>query len=311
MKLKKLIITGGFGFIGKALIQKLKKSNIELIIIEHPDSKVPDDCKNLNIISCDITKTSEINKLVFKDVDALIHLAAQSSGPRSFHIPYKDINLNIVGTLNIIQICINNSINRILFASSFVVYGDNFDSLLDAPINEKNACNPKSIYANSKYYCENLLKYYAEPKGINWNSFRMFNVYGPGQDITKPDQGVVGIFLNMLLKGNKVNVKGSLERYRDLIYIDDVVEAWYKVLFSSKINHTFNVGTGTKTTFKNLIMSIANCLKINDLEIIESESTPGDVKGCFADIYKLKSLTGFEPKYNLKQGLNEMIKFYL
>ena len=310
MNIKKVIITGGFGFIGKALIRKLMQNNIKIIIIEHPNAIVPKGFENFELVRCDIRKTDEIKKLAFKNIDAVLHLAAQSSGPRSFHIPYDDINLNIIGTLNIIQFCINNSINRILFASTFAVYGENYESI-DTPVNEQKFCNPKSIYANSKYFCENLLKNYAEPKGIYWNSLRMFNVFGPGQDITKTDQGVVGIFLNMLLKSKTVHVKGSLDRFRDFIYIEDVIDAWLKVLFSKNINQVFNVGTGTKTNFRELIFTISNCLKISDPNVIEEEGTPGDLKGCFADISKLRNLTNFEPNYNLKKGLNEMIKFYL
>ena len=309
MNLKKVLITGGFGFIGRALIKKLRLHDIEVVIIEHPDCSAPAELEDIEVISCDITNVSEINKININKIDAIIHLAAQSSGPRSFHIPYHDINLNIVGTLNIIELCIKNSIPRILFASSFVVYGDELNNI-SVPIDEISSCNPKSIYANSKFYCENLLKNYAEPKGIKWNSLRMFNVYGPGQDITKPDQGVVGIFLNMLLKSNKVHVKGSLERYRDLIYIDDVIDAWLLVLFSEKYNEIFNLGTGEKTSFKKLIHEIADCLKINDLEIIESSGTQGDVIGCFANIEKLTTLTGFKPKFTLEKGLKEMVNFY-
>lgn len=309
MSFAKVVITGGFGFIGRALIKELKQHNIQVIVIEHPNCSVPVELCDVEVIPCDITNISEINKINIKKIDAIIHLAAQSSGPRSFHIPHHDINLNIVGTLNIIELCIKNSIPRILFASSFVVYGDKLNNI-SVPIDEKTSCNPKSIYANSKFYCENLLKNYAEPKGIKWNSLRMFNVYGPGQDITKPDQGVVGIFLNMLLKNNKVHVKGSLERFRDLIFIDDVISAWLLVLFSEKNNEIFNVGTGKQTSFKELIHEIADCLKINDLEIIESTGTPGDVMGCFANTEKLTTLTGFKPKFSLKKGLKQMINFY-
>ena len=136
---------------------------------------------------------------------------------------------------------------------------------MSAPIIENSYCKPNSVYGNSKLSCEHLLRVYAEPNGINWNSLRMFNVYGPGQDITKPDQGLVGIFLNMLLNSNVVDVKGSLDRYRDLVFIDDVIYAWESVLFSGARNLALNVGSGQKTTFLNLINLIAEILgkKIN------------------------------------------------
>ena len=152
-----MIITGGFGFIGKALIRKFMQNNIKIIIIEHPNAIVPKGFENFELVRCDIRKTDEIKKLAFKNIDAILHLAGQSSGSRSFHIPYDDINLNIIGTLNIIQFCINNSIKEDLFASTFAVYGENYESI-DTPVNEQKSCNPKSIYANSKYFCENLLK---------------------------------------------------------------------------------------------------------------------------------------------------------
>ncbi len=96
---------------------------------------------------------------------------------------------------------------------------------------------------------------YAQPKGIRWNALRMFNVYGPGQDITKPDQGVVGIFMNMLLQRDDVQVKGRLDRFRDLIHIDDVVQGWDRCLHGGAYNQAFNLGTGDKTTFEGLIRS--------------------------------------------------------
>ena len=148
MNIKKVIITGGFGFIGKALIRKLMQNNITIIIIEHPNTTVPKGFENFELVRCDIRKTDEIKKLAFKNIDAVLHLAAQSSGPRSFHIPYDDINLNIIGTLNIIQFCINNSIKRILFASTFAVYGENYESI-DTPVNEQKSCQYNGQYAQN------------------------------------------------------------------------------------------------------------------------------------------------------------------
>ena len=308
--IKKIIITGGFGFIGKALIDKLYNKNIEIIVLEHPSAKKPLSFpENIQIIRCDITDKKEIENIKLNNIDAMVHLAAQSSGPKSFDIPYVDINLNIIGTLNMIKLCIENSINRILFASSFVVYGNSIDNNSN-PIKEESACNPNSIYANSKLYCENLLRCYAEPHGISWNSLRMFNVYGPGQDITKPDQGVVGIFLNMMLKSNEIVVKGSLDRFRDLIFIDDVIDAWILVMESCHVNRSFNIGTGTKTTFGQLINTIGETLNSKNLIVKEVGGTPGDIKGCFADITRIYECTGFKPKYNFKKGIQKMVDFY-
>ena len=308
--MKKVLITGGFGFIGKHLINKLDSLGIEILILEHPDVLIPENFNSYELIKADLTDQEAIAKLKIKGVDTLIHLAAQSSGPKSFSIPEVDIKLNILGTLNAIKICENNSIDRILYASSFVVYGDVINSNHQA-IKENTCCNPKSVYANSKLCSENLLKVYAEPKGIKWNTIRMFNVYGPGQDISKPDQGVVGIFLNMLLKEPNVIVKGSLDRFRDLIYIDDVIEAWTAIIIGTKFNETYNLGTGDKTYYRDLIDTISKTIGYEDYKVQSDSPTPGDILGCYADIKKLKEDFGFEPKYTLQKGLSNMIKSYI
>ena len=113
-----------------------------------------------------------------------------------------------------IKWCENNSVYRILFASSFVVYGDNLEQPRAI---ENDHCNPKSIYALSKYYCERLLEIYAQPRGINWNILRMFNVFGPGQDMSRDDQGMVSIFLKIVKDSDFVGVQGRLDRFRDFI----------------------------------------------------------------------------------------------
>tara|TARA_B100000963_G_C22624243_1_gene671522 strand:+ start:1548 stop:2495 length:948 start_codon:yes stop_codon:yes gene_type:complete len=304
MKINKILITGGFGFLGKKFVEYFLNKNIDVIVMEHPKSLLPNNFPQCEILRSDLTDRKFINELKVKNVEAVLHLAAQSSGPRSFSIPYDDININILGTMNLLEWCVNNEIDRFLFASSFVVYGDNKNKEI---LSESDYCFPKSIYANSKFSCENILQNWAQIKGIKWNALRMFNVYGPGQDITKSDQGVVGIFMNMLMKSNKVEVKGSLERFRDLIYIDDVIQAWDKCLHGKKYNQIYNVGSGVKTTFNHLIKSIARVLeKENKLELIELDGTPGDLMGCYADLNKINKDLNYEPKFNLSEGLNKM-----
>ena len=310
LKPKKIVITGGFGFIGKLLTNHFKSLGVQVIVIDHPNVTIPNGFENVEIIRADLTDYEAVKKIKVKNVDAILHLAGQSSGPRSFFIPERDIQLNIIGTLNTIKFCINNQISRMLFASSFVVYGD-LQKSMNSAIIENSFCKPNSVYGSSKLSCENLLRVYAEPNGINWNSLRMFNVYGPGQDITKPDQGLVGIFLNMLLNSNIVDVKGSLERYRDLVFIDDVIYAWECVLFSGARNLALNIGSGQKTSFLTLINKIAEILEKKDkLVINQIDKTPGDIQGCYADLSLIKEITKYYPRNDLESGLRKMISHY-
>ena len=155
--------------------------------------------------------------------------------------------------------------------------------------------------------CEHLLTTYAQVKGIKWNALRMFNVYGPGQDITKGDQGVVGIFMNMLLKQDVVQVKGSLDRFRDLVHVDDVIQGWDLCLHSDIYNESYNLGSGTKTTYRDLIVSLAKVMgKEDTLKLEELPGTPGDMMGCYADITKIKKNLNYNPKYNLIEGIRDM-----
>jgi len=298
----KIVVTGGCGYLGSKIIEKLLLAGHEILIIENFTTSVKNKLDKCKIIHCDITNPSDLAKVKVKNYDVLLHLAAQSSGPKSFEIPDIDIKINILGTLNIINWCRDNSISRILFASSFVVYGDNLDSEI---LSEDNICRPKSVYALSKFTSEQLFKIYAEPHGIKWNAIRMFNIYGPGQDLTRNDQGMVSIFLNLVKNNNYIGVQGSLDRFRDFVYIDDVVQGWELCLLNDKNpNQIYNIGSGTKTYLSNLIDNLINiCNKTGEVKVEEVGSTQGDIKGCFADISKASKDFGFKPKISLNEGL--------
>ena len=302
--MNKIIVTGGYGFIASRLVLHFSKLGFEVIIIEHPESICPDHLKEYEVIKHDITSSNIIDDTRMNSCDVLLHLAAQSSGPRSFSIPSDDIKINILGTLNIIDNMKKYKIPRIIFASSFVIYGDKEGREI---ISEKDECLPKSVYAGSKLAAEHLLQNYAQPNGIKWNALRMFNVYGPGQDITKKDQGLVGIFMNMLLESNEVEVKGRLDRFRDLVYIDDVIQGWEACLNSGKANKAYNLGSGKKVQFAELIKNLAKALgKFDKLKITELPGSPGDMLGCIANIDSLKQDTSYNPKTEILEGIEKM-----
>jgi UDP-glucose 4-epimerase len=301
---KKVLVTGGFGFIGFRLVRHFRDKGLDVIVLEHPDSPIPPGAEDIQVLRADIADEHSLSRVRLAGVDAVLHLAAQSSGPRSFSIPLIDIRLNVVGTLNVINWCLANQVERLVFASSFVVYGDHPDKEVLA---EGLPCYPKSVYATSKLAAEHLLMNYAQPKGIRWNALRMFNVYGPGQDITKPDQGVVGIFMNMMTKGDNVQVKGRLDRFRDLIYVEDVIQGWDRCLHGSTYNEMFNLGTGVRTTFDELICSLAAVMgKADRLRIEQLDGTPGDLMGCIADVTKIRAALGYTPRFSLSDGLQRM-----
>ena len=298
----KIAITGGCGYVGSKIAQRLLSTGHEILIIENFSTSVRDELKDCQIVKCDITNPKDLANLKVTGYDVLLHLAAQSSGPKSFEIPDIDIKINILGTLNMINWCRDNGINRILFASSFAVYGDNPNTEI---LSEDETCNPKSIYALSKYTCEQLLRIYAEPHGIKWNVLRMFNIYGPGQDLSRNDQGMVSIFLNLIKNRDYIGVQGSLDRFRDFIYIDDVVQGWELCILKNNIpNQVFNIGSGTKTYLSTLIDTLLEVYeKTGQVKVEEVGSTPGDIMGCYADISKISDQLGYNPRFSLKKGI--------
>jgi len=300
--MKKIIITGGLGYIGSLLAEKLIQDNYEVFIFDNFFTNIKSKIKGAKFIKCDITKAFQLNNIKIKNIDTVLHLAGQSSGPKSYKMPEQDVRINIIGTVNMIKFCAKNSVNKFIFASTFAVYGDPIDKI---KLNENVICNPKSFYGISKYTCEKYVKGLCEKFSIKWNILRMFNVYGVGQDLTRRDQGMVSIYLDYIKNSNYLPVNGSLERFRDLIYIEDVLQAWFLCLKDKKNpNQIFNVGSGKKTYVKTIIKEIIMLYKKKKvMKVKEAGSTPGDIMGCYADISKIKKLLKFKPKYNFKKGV--------
>lgn len=169
--------------------------------------------------------------------------------------------------------------------------------------NETEKLDPKSNYACSKLYGEYCVKRFSE-YNINHVIFRVFNTYGPGQDLNNQQKGIVNAFISQLKQGDEINVTGSLDRYRDLIYIDDVVNALVYGLNNELNNQTFNICSSKKTYVKELIDLIINVAKRKNVTIKNIGSHAGDQNGTTGDNTKLKSF-GWNPKVSLKKGIYE------
>jgi len=299
---KKIIITGGLGFIGSRLIKKLV-NNYEIVVLDNFSTNLEKKIDNIKIIKCNLTNYNSLKKINIKNVYCVVHLAGQSSGPKSFQIPELDLKLNLLSTINILNFCKLNKIKKIIFSSTFTVYGDVKDK---QKLSEDEKCDPKSFYAISKYASEKYLTLLCHKYKIGWNILRFFNVYGPGQDLSRKDQGIVSIFLDLIRNNNKIAVQGSLNRFRDLIYIDDVINSIVLLVKDKKHpNEIYNIGTGKKTSIKELINKISKLYKKEKkLKISFTKPTPGDLLGCYANVDKAKKHLGFKPSIKLDKGLH-------
>lgn len=274
----KILITGAAGFIGSSLYKKLnKKDKYEFILIDDLSkgliSNLP---KNTKLIQRDISKINCYNNI--ENVDAIIHFAGQSSGERSFIDPIRDLNSNYISTINTLNFAKKCNCQTIVFSSSMSVYGD-------------NNRGPLTNYGINKLAAETYLKINSENK-INIFNLRLFNVYGPGQDLKDMMQGMVSIFLSQAISSNEIIVKGSLKRKRDFVYIDDVTDLVNQLLNLSvnqnNIVKTFDVASGNVYTIEQLLIEIQSLF--GKKKIIQSTGTRGDQFKVKADIGEMSKI---------------------
>ena len=294
-----ILITGVAGFIGSHVAKRFIDEGYKVIGIDNlSNGDIKNIPKEVDFLNIDLVNPNSIN-LIPPKCEYILHLAGQSSGELSYKNPIDDLNKNTISTLNLINYGIENKVKKFLFASSMSVYGD-FDCTLKG-VKENDILEPKSCYGIGKLSSEKYLKVFKEK--LPFISLRMFNVYGPGQDMNNMKQGMVSIFLSQAINYGKISVKGSLSRFRDFIYIDDVVETWFRASFYENVlNQKINIGTGKKPTVKQLIDIIKNITKTKEINVISE--TPCDQLGIFSNSEKLSKLLKYEPNTSLSEGLN-------
>lgn len=303
---KKFLVTGGAGFIGSHLARRLIEQGHEVLVVDDLSTgnltNVPADAGFLN---ADIGNAQTYDELTDRGVDAVLHLAAQSSGEVSDADPVADLRSNTMGTVRLLDWCLRSGVKRFIFASSMSAYGPD----VDLPVTEDSRCQPASFYGISKLAAEHYIRLYRE-KGLDTTIFRLFNVYGPGQNLAHMKQGMASIYLAYILKKKPVLVKGSLERFRDLVFIDDVVDAWLLALDSPMAyGKTYNLASGRKTLVKDLVVKLLEAAGEDPdrYPIEKGQGTPGDIFGTYADTRLIKEDLGWEPRIELEAGLKQMV----
>jgi UDP-glucose 4-epimerase len=302
----KYLVTGGAGFIGSAIARQLICGGQEVHIIDNLKTGHRYNVPSESIfIEGDFSRDDVIGQLTHTNFDGIYHIGGQSSGEISFEDPEYDLNTNTLSTLKLLQYCVRTGCKKFVYASTMSVYGE-YDN--KEQFGELDQTNPKSFYAIGKLASEKYMDIFSKQFNIDCVSLRYFNVYGPGQNLENLKQGMVSIYLKQFLDNNfhKVVVKGDLNRFRDLIYIDDVVSITIDAMENKKYNNQIiNVGTGQKTTvgtILDLIKKYTNSKK----EIEIANGTPGDQFGIYADNTFLKSIYNKELT-SFDIGLKKMI----
>lgn len=300
----KILVTGGAGFIGSAVAKRMIQLGHSVSIVDNLVTglkrNIPDGA---DFMELDISRQADIDKLP-RDVDTVLHFAAQSSGEISYDKPMVDLETNVIGTYLLLHYCKENDIRRFIFSSTMSVYGEP----VNLPMDENHPVEPQSYYGATKLAAEKYVNIFGR-SGMDITNFRLFSIYGPGQNMDNMKQGIASIYMAYIMKNEPVFVKGQLDRFRDLLFIDDVVEAYEIALDNEKTyGQLYNLGTGRKTTVRELIDSELEAFGYNpgEYEVIQGEPTPNDTFGVTADITKIKTELGWEPKFSVADGLKKM-----
>jgi UDP-glucose 4-epimerase len=301
----KILLTGGAGFVGTNVVDELLKENHTLTIIDNLKTgyrrNIPE---SVQFIHMDCSDENLLNE-VTEPFDVLIHIAGQASKEKSFQDVFYDLNSNQKSTLVLLELCKKMNCKRFIFISTVCVYGGVSNP---GQFSENNIPIFDTFYALHKYSSEQYCKLYCEQEQIDYTIFRLFTCYGPHQDLTDTKKGMVSIFLNQFLQeANEVIIKGSLERYRDFIYVGDVGKVLVKSLTKREtFREIINLGSGKKTTIRELVETM-NRLGNFQKQIVEKPGIIGDMIGCYADITKLVSIFPEIKFVDLEEGLQNII----
>jgi UDP-glucose 4-epimerase len=296
---KSYLVTGAAGFIGSALAGKLVNAGHSVVTIDNLSTGFRENIpEKVDLIEGDCSDKETIGQLDKYQFDTIFHIAGQSSGEISFEDPIYDLQTNAQSTLLLLKYALKTNCKKFIYASTMSVYGDQPDE----PVKESAETNPLSFYAVGKIASEHYIRLFTD-FGMTNTALRLFNVYGPGQNMKNLKQGMVSIFLAQAINSKKIVVKGSPDRYRDFVFIDDIVRAFIQAeVFDDSKYRVLNIGTGTRTTIAELLEKIVSNLP-HEVEVEFSDSTLGDQFGIYSDISKAMEEMNWKPKIEIDEGI--------
>lgn len=301
-----ILVTGGAGFIGSHIVDALcaRGAKRRVIVIDNLSSGKKENLnKNAKFIKMDI-RDSKLESVFKKEKpNYVFHLAAQIDVRKSVADPLNDVDVNILGSLNVLENCKKYGVNKVIFSSTGgAIYPEEH-----MPATEYTVEYPVSPYGINKLCVDRYLHYYHTVFGLKYTSLRFANVYGPRQD-QHGESGVVAIFVNKFLRGEIPTQHGKGLQTRDYIYVKDVVTLAVKAMNSSK-SGVYNVGTGQETPLRDLVSTIKS-LGDFSVKVNQGPAKKGEVMRSCLDCQKALSDFGWQPKYSLEDGLLETINWF-
>ena len=284
-----ILVTGGSGFIGSELVKRLSSSH-QVCVLDLVKCKID----GVETMVGSILDQQAVNSALV-NVEVVFHLAGQIDEGFSRRNPQKDLEVNGLGTLNLMEGCKENGVRRIIFASTAAVYG----IPKEEPVSEFHQIRPITPYGCSKLCAEMYIKAYGALYSLGYTILRFFNIYG------LKGKGVVTTFYNKAIENNDLEVSGDGSQYRDFLYIDDVIEAYLASLSDKARNKIFNIGSGQMTTIIDLTDKV--------IKVTNSKSkvrfvpmTDVSLRYPIANNEYAKRLLKFKPRYSIEDGLKSM-----
>lgn len=300
----KVLVTGGAGFVASHIVDLLIEKGIKVVVV---DNLSTGNVNNLNpsatFYNMDITDPGVEDIFLTEQPTHVIHHAAQIDVQKSLRDPVYDAKVNILGSIQLFQLCVKHRIEKVIYASSAAVYGT--PEFLG--INENHPINPMSFYGVSKHTPEFYLKVFNQLDGLQYTVLRYSNVYGYRQD-AKGEGGVIAIFTDKILSNSSPYIFGDGEQTRDFVYVKDVARANFLALTNGDLE-TINISCNKHTSVNDLFY-IINKIVGTTIKPIYAPARMGEIQHSYMDNKKAEEVLAWYPEYSLLDGLQEMIKYY-
>ena len=305
----KALVTGGAGFIGSTLVDRLLADGHDVVVVDDFSSGSEANLESaratgrVEVHSVDIRDDAVTQVVVDAQPEVVFHLAAQADVRVSVARPAHDASINVIGLLNVLEGARQAGSRKVVFASSGgTIYGEPDPSVL--PVDESNPEVPIAPYGVAKKVGTDYLRAYRAVHGLDWTSLALANVYGPRQD-PHGEAGVVAIFAGLLLERKPCTVFGTGEQTRDYVYVEDVVDAFARAADAGSEN-LYNIGTGQETTVNELYQAMADAAGVTDPPTY-AEARPGELDRSCLDAGKAQRELGWSPQVPLADGVKAVL----
>jgi dTDP-L-rhamnose 4-epimerase len=343
---KRILVTGGAGFIGRHVVAELANRNMRVRVLDalidqvhgSNEYELPED---VEFIEGDVREAGAVARAL-SSVDAVIHLAAEVGVGQSMYEMTRYVGANDLGTAVLLEGMLKQPVQRIVVASSMSIYGEGAyttsggqlvsdarrdparikaglwepisrdgEALTPVATDEQKAADLASIYALTKYAQERAVMIFGEAYGVDAVALRLFNVFGPGQALSNPYTGVLANFASRLANGNRPMVFEDGRQRRDFVHVRDVARAFCNALEAPRARaNVINIGSGKSYSIAEVASLLAAAMDVPELapEIL-GKARSGDIRNCFADIGRARDLLGYAPTHHLEDSLDEMVEW--